>query len=295
MWRIWKYYYRLTKAPHGHAVVAAGITCVFFISLLIVSLFYRPLFAPAAALSLGGVLAMLMLISVLVSRLRARTDDLHSAIAIEKAVQRSGYALTDFFTDGAAANPSLQLFNLKVLSFCQPQNVLELGSGQTTKILSCYARKNPAVYVLTLEQDEAWVNRLRTHVSHDYRHVPLEPMKFACAGNGRQLNTLWYEDIRELHQQRFSYILVDGPDPGKPGTAHTDYSRCGILRYIPGILAESFIIMFDDAERYGETMTINALKQILHASNMRFLYFSVHGIKTQDIICSPDYSYLQSV
>jgi hypothetical protein len=28
-------------------------------------------------------------------------------------------------------------------------------------------------------------------------------------------------------------------------------------------------------------MTINALKQILHASNMRFLYFSVHGIKTQ--------------
>lgn len=295
MWQIWKYYYRLKKGPHGNAVITAAIICVFVMCLVLASLLYGPFFAPAGALALGCVLAMLVLNIVLLSRLRARIDDVHAAIATEKTLQRIGYAVTDFFMDGAAATPSLQLFNLKVLLFCRPQNILELGSGQTTKVLSCYARENPSAYVLTLEQSEGWVNRLRSLIVHDYRHLPLEKMDFQCSGTGLQLKTFWYKDIPELHKRKFHYILVDGPDSGKPGTAHTDYSRCGILRHLPSILAESFIIVFDDAERYGETMTINALKDILQASNVPFHYFSTHGIKTQDVFCSPDNSYLQSI
>lgn len=295
MWRIWNYYYKLEKGPHGNAVISAAIVCVFVTCLVIASVSYRPLVGLAASLALGCVLAMLVLNIVLVSRLRARVDDVHAAIATEKTLQRIGYAVTDFFMDGAAATPSLQLFNLKVLLFCRPKNILELGSGQTTKVLSCYARENSAAYVLTLEQNERWVNRLRSLVVHDYRYLPLEKMEFECSGTGLQLNTFWYKDIPELHKQKFHYILVDGPDSGKVGTAHSDYSRCGILRYLPSILAESFIIVFDDAERYGETMTINALKDILQASNVPFHYFSTHGIKTQDVVCSPEHSYLQSV
>lgn len=295
MWRFLNHYYRVKKGPHGLTVISASIACVFVVCSLVGGLLYAPLFAPAAALSLGCILGMLVLTTVLLTRLRAKIDDVHGSISLESALRRAGYSLTDFFTDGAAANPSLQLFNLKVLTFCQPHNVLELGSGQTTKVLSCYARNNPSAYVLTLEQDEAWVNRMRTHIVHDYRHVPLERVEFSCAGNGLRLKTMWYKDMPELHHHRFNYILVDGPDSGKPGTAHTDHSRCGILQYVPSILAESFIIIFDDAERYGETMTINALKEILHACNVRFHYFSTHGIKTQDVLCSPDNLYLQSV
>jgi hypothetical protein len=295
MWRVWNYYYRLRKGPHGLAIIATSIACLSVACLLVGGLVYQPLFAPAVAFSLACTVIVLALIAVLVSRLRAKIDDVHGAISIETTLQRAEYSLDGFFTDEAAANPSLQLFNLKVLSLFQPSRILELGSGQTTKVLSCYARKNPSAYVLTLEQDEAWVNRLRTHVAHDYRHVPLEPMEFPCAGNGRQLTTMWYKDIPALHQQTFNYILVDGPDSGKPGTAHTDYSRSGILRYMPFILDESFIIVFDDAERYGETMTINALKEILRACNVRFHYFSTHGVKTQDVFCSPDNKYLQSI
>lgn len=295
MRRVCQCYYRLKKGPHGRTLIAGAAVCCLAAGMLVASTVYSPFFLLASVFALVSVLAMAVLNAIFLVRLRAAVDDVHAAIATDRTLRRRRYHVGDFFTDGGAANSSLQLFNLKVLSFCRPNKILELGSGQTTKVLSCYARQNSSAYVLTLEQDEKWVTRLRPYVSHDYRHLPLEPTEFSLLGNGLRLNTLWYKDISELRQQRFDYILVDGPDFGTPGNVHNDYSRCGLLRYMPGILAESFVIVFDDAERYGEHMTITALKQILDAHHVRYHAFSTSGTKTQDILCSPDNRYLQSV
>jgi hypothetical protein len=288
-------FYRFNRGPHGNAVISVLIGSLLLFGALLASAVYEPLRVTVAAVAIAAVLVILNLGIVFLNLLRAKLNDTHYAISLEAGLRRAGYDLVDFFADGAAANPSLQLLHLKILRFCRPQRVLELGSGQTTKLLSCYARENSSAYVLSLEQNESWVQRLKEHVVHDYRHAPLQPTQFICSGSKLRLTTMWYQDLPELREGHFDYVLVDGPDPGTPGTSHNDYSRSGILQYLPAILSPSFVVVFDDAERYGEIMTMRALEDILKACRVQYVHFAVHGIKTQVVFCSRDHSYLRSV
>jgi hypothetical protein len=294
MWRLFHVWYKLNRGPHRNAVVGAFLASALVLALLSVEVIREPSRAPTA-IAVAAILLALDVAVALLNLLRAKLNDVHHAISLEAGLRRAGYEPADLFTDGAAASPSLQLFHLKVLRFCRPRRVLELGSGQTTKLLSCYAREDPSAYVLTLEQDEGWMERLGPHVAHHYLHVPLEPVEFTCKGTDLRLATRWYQDRPELRDAPFDYILIDGPDPGTRGTEHTDYSRCGILRLMPDILAPSFVVVFDDAERYGEIMTIDALAAILDACRVPYLRFSIHGIKSQTVFCSPDRSFLQAI
>lgn len=295
MRRIIKAYYDLTREPHRNAVLIAMLLVIVLCFSLLTGFLFPPAWTPLLAFALIVVVLLQAFTIVLIARMRAKLNDTHYAVSLDSGLSRAGYCLRDFFTDAAAANPSLQLHNLKILRFFRPQKVLELGSGQTTKLLSGYAKENPSAFVLTLEQDETWVRLLKEHVIHDYRSVPLVGKDFICRGSGRHISTTWYADMAELRDHRFDYILVDGPDHGNLGTEHTDYSRSGLLEYMPGLLADSFVVMFDDAERYGEIMTIRALKELLAACGVPHLCFSIHGVKTQVVFCSPDLSYLRSI
>jgi hypothetical protein len=289
-----KYYCKLQNRPHGMLVILGF--CIAFAGLfsLAAGVMMGKWLVYAIAVGLACAMLLLPLLVSLAVNLRAKLNDVQDAISLENGLRRAGYELTDFFTDEAAGNPSLQLVHFKILRLCRPQQILELGSGQTTKLLSCYQRQNSSAYILTLEQDENWLKKIRNEIAHDYRHVALEPKQFTCAGTGLKLSTSWYRDLPELHQRKFDYVLVDGPDHGGPGTEHVDYSRSGILQHMPDILAPSFIIVFDDAERYGETMTIQALDAILRACGIRFVRFERHGMKTQVAFCSPDFAFLRS-
>ena len=251
-----------------------------------------------ALLSAAASLVLLLtLVVLLISRLIARLTDVQALFSLECGLARSGYVLDDFYTDGAAANPSLQLLLLKCLRFSRPQRILELGSGQTTKLLTCYQKANPDSHVITLEQDADWARRMRALIpqeaqGHDYRYRPLEKRVFLDPRSCRPIHSLWYRDVADLRARRFGLILVDGPDHGAKGTEFTPYSRSGILEYIPGILDDSWILVFDDAERYGEIMTTRLCEAILSKHKRPFLRFEVHGEKSQTIFCSPSLGFL---
>lgn len=294
MWRIPHLLHAIKKGPHGTAACGAVVAVPLNLAALLTGMVYTPLLIPALAVAVCSLTLLLALTIVLSNRLRAKVNDVHYAISLESGLRRAGYKVNDFFTDEAAGSPSLQLFNWKVLRLCRPRRILELGSGQTTKLLSSYVRENPSAYALTLEQDGAWVRRLKGEIVHDYRSVPLDRREFVCQGTRLPLTTDWYGDIPELRGQ-FDYILVDGPDSRLLGTAHTNYARAGILQYLPAILAESFVVVFDDADRYGEAMTIRAFTAILRACRIGHIEFAIHGVKTQVVLCSPDLAYLRSV
>jgi hypothetical protein len=290
-----KHYYQLKNRPHGAFAVGAIIGALVGLFSLAVGIMAPDSLAHALAIGLGCTLVLLALLVAMLVKVRAKLNDVQDVISLENGLRRAGYELSDFFTDEAAGNPSLQLLHFKILQLCRPQQILELGSGQTTKLISCYQTQNPSTNALTLEQNESWFNQIRNLVIHEYRYVQLEPKEFTCEGTGLHLKTDWYMNISELHQRKFNYVLVDGPDHGGPGFDHVDYARCGILQYMPGLLAPSFIIVFDDAERYGETMTIGALEGILRASSIPFFRFGRYGMKTQVALCSPDFGFLRSV
>jgi hypothetical protein len=134
-------FYRFNRGPHGNAVISVLIGSLLLFSTLLAAAAYEPLRVPVEAVAVAAVLVVLNIGIVLLNLLRAKLNDTHYAISLEAELRRAGYDPVNFFTDGGAANPSLQLLHLKILRFCRPQRILELGSGQTTKLLSCYARE----------------------------------------------------------------------------------------------------------------------------------------------------------
>src|SRR5262245_25090404 len=115
MQRFLHFYYRFNRGPHGNVVICVLIGSVFIVGSLLAGAAYKPLMAPVAAVALGAVLVGLNLGLIVLNLLRAKLNDTHYAISLEAGLRRAGYDPPDFFTDGAAANPSLQLLHLKVL------------------------------------------------------------------------------------------------------------------------------------------------------------------------------------
>lgn len=284
-----------TRGPHASAVIVLIGLIGTAATVLALGVYFATFRYIAVAIAIGAVLLSVTVVAVLIDRLRATVNDVSYAISLDRSLKESGYAIDGFFTDGAAANPSLHLFQMKVLTFLRPRSVLELGSGQTTRVLTGYARDNPSASVVTLEQERSWFDRLRPQISHDYRSAPLEPVSFNTAGTGRHIQTEWYLTQPDLAQRKFDYILVDGPDHGSTSTAAVNYARSGILKHVPSILAASFVVVFDDADRYGVLMTVHEFQAILTRHSIRFVSFSLYGTKTQMVLCSADNAFLSSV
>jgi hypothetical protein len=227
------------------------------------------------------------------NRLRGVVNDCRSAVAVESSLRQHECELNEFFMEGAAATPSLHLLNLKVLLMCRPERVLELGSGQTTKVLSWYAEQNKGTQVITLEQDPIWADVLSSHIHHNIVVAPLVPTDFTC-GKSRKIDCGWYDVGDIFNDLTFDYVLVDGPDR-EASSRNTPFSRVGILQFLPDHLASKFVVVFDDAERSGEQRTIDLFCELLREKRTPYGRAHVHGVKRQEVVFSPDYSFLRSV
>ena len=267
----------------------------FAVLLLTTSLLYPPLQSTALVLALCLLAILGAAIILLIARLRDKIDDVQATLSLEFGLARAGHSPVNFFYDEAAATPSLQLLHFKILQFCRPASILEIGSGQTTKLLSYYSKENAAAEVITLEQDRAFWEILKPLICHTYVHAEIRPAEFKCHGTGRAVATQWFDADALLLGKKFEYILVDGPDHADPNGTFIPLYRGGILKFIPQILAQQFAIVFDDADRLSDRTTVDALKDILRANQIKHVSFDRHGIKTQAVICSPNWSFIRTV
>lgn len=286
-------YCELVKGPARLAQEAAIVT-VLGAGVLLALAATVPSLRSFATLALLGCIAILVLITILLlTRAIGRTNELLSSISLYANLISQERLPAPLFLDGAAATPSLQLQLYKCLSLMRPQAILELGSGQTTRVLATYCRDNPDCHVVTLESDPDWHRRLSQDIElsgkkHEYIWSPLKRVAVKVDGAHHPISSLWYNEVPALLGSKFQLILVDGPDSGG------QFSRSGILNYLPAILAPSYVIVFDDAERAGERMTIDACERALAAAGLEFVRFGVKGIKDQAVFCSRDLMYLQS-
>jgi hypothetical protein len=123
--------------------------------------------------------------------------------------------------------------------------------------------------------------------SHDYRFAEMTDREFVCPGTNIRIRTNWYFGVEGLLSKKFNLILIDGPNGDEI------YSRSGILEYLPGILDDTFVIIVDDAERYGEITTMRLLRKLLNHSKIDWLSFEVNGIKRQYVFCSRNLGFLR--
>ncbi len=185
---------------------------------------------------------------------------------------------------GYAANCSLLYFLVKLLVEKRPNKILELGSGETTKLLFRYVKENSSSDVLVLEDNIGWYNNIKQNfIAERFSYIckPLAELEV----DDRLCN--WYSyDFLELNQQekKFNLILIDGPKGVRR------FSRFGIVKYFFDIIdKDNFLIIFDDSSRKGEEDTINYLLQLFDEKKVDYTKFDLYGSKKQTCIASENF------
>lgn len=179
----------------------------------------------------------------------------------------------------------------RVLNETRPKRILELGLGQSTRMIAQYAAAFQDVEHIVVEHDPEWVEFFCNDfpLPKNTKVVMLEremaPYKDAEA-------VRVFKGFKETFQgQKFDFISVDAP----LGSDMKQYSRIDILCLMPDCLKNSFVIMIDDTERKGETRTISEMENCLNSNNIAYKRGQYSGKKDCTLISSLDLSFLASL
>lgn len=179
----------------------------------------------------------------------------------------------------------------RVLNEIRPQHILELGLGQSTRMIGQYIASQSDAEHFVVEHDPAWIdffsrdfalcNRSKI-VKLDREMIPFREAEAVRVFRG-------FEE--QFKGQKFDFISIDAPLGGDM----KQYARIDVLKMLPDCLADSFIIMIDDTERSGETNTVNAMKEQLKQNNITFATGRYSGSKDCIVICSEDLKFVCSM
>ena len=159
-------------------------------------------------------------------------------------------------------------------------NVLELGVGQTTTVLSAYSRFSGA-RVLSLEENAFWADALARQCGSELHRVSHAPLVQSAR------NTRWY-DLRavggELPSGRVDLFLVDGP------TGTRRVSRAGILDVFFDLCADEWLVFWDDVHRAGDLESFVLFLNEARARRTDVKVGFCTGAKTVGVAFTPKYS-----
>lgn len=177
----------------------------------------------------------------------------------------------------------------RILNIIKPTDILEMGLGQTSRILSRYYNHYESSYDI-IENDRQWYEFVKKEEElPNGINVHIIPTKTVSLEN-YETNALRYEDISPVVKNRkFQFISIDGPRGSER------MSRTDILDYIPDCLADSFCIMLDDYQRVGEKDMIDAMTSILNENGIKYCQH-VYGVdKEFCVTCSSDLYFLTTM
>lgn len=188
----------------------------------------------------------------------------------------------------AAGYPMLYLI-YRVLQDLKPQNILELGLGESSRLTIQYAKEYLKVKLNIIEHDQDWLSFFANEMSDSQSFVSILPITQTLVGNN--LFTNHYENLYEtIKDYIYDFIIIDGPW-GAPW-----HSRNQILEIVENnLLAEKFVIIMDDYDRRGEKQTINNLYDLLHKKNISYLSGVYSGNKDVVVVCSENYKFITSL
>ncbi len=192
----------------------------------------------------------------------------------------------------AAGYPLLYVL-FRTLSDCAPRRILELGMGQSTRMIAQYAARHADCTHWVVEHDEDWIAFFLRNFSLPKQTTLLRMNLTHNAETPGACTVPAYEDFhRRLHGQVFDLILIDGP---YGATDAAVASRTDVLDLLPGCLARSFAILLDDTHRGGEQKTLEIIKARLTASGIAHKAAAYRGEKECALIASADQRYLCSL
>lgn len=216
--------------------------------------------------------------------LEKQNRELLFASIFRDSIQDSNWVTNKSFSAfQAAANYSLLYKLFKIYDIVKPQNILEFGLGQSTRLTGQYISAHSEAKALVIDDDEEWIRIYKSQISDTNRmrikKLPVGDFKYEKISSEKG-EYVGLESI--IKQAKYNLIIVDGP------VGHLrEYSRTNIVSLI-GNLAESWIVIFDDAERPGEQNTMNIFHKELRRLKIEYVDFEFSAAKSQHYFCSKD-------
>ena len=177
----------------------------------------------------------------------------------------------------------------RVLNEIRPVNILELGLGQSTNMISQYVAAVESCNHIVIEHDEKWIEFFKNN--HELTEKSKILQKDWSTETFEGVEVRQYKDFSEGTEGKFDFIFIDGPLGGDM----PEYARVDVARIMPDCLADNFVIIIDDYCRSGEQHTVNYMRKVLREHNIDFKEGQYRGEKDLLLICSPTNSFLTSM
>lgn len=197
----------------------------------------------------------------------------------------------DFSPGSWAVDYGLLYTLYRVLNDVHPQNILEFGLGQSSKMIYQYVSFNEDndTNAITVEHDGDWIDFFMKNIQGRY-NLNVSRLQLESVFYKNKFKTYFFSNLRDLiGEKKFDCILIDAPY----GTER--FSRCQIIDYIPTCLADNFCIIIDDYNRRGEKDTAMALCAALYQANIPYQATVLYGIKEHYLICSEKWKFLTTI
>lgn len=179
----------------------------------------------------------------------------------------------------------------RVINELHPKRILELGLGQSTKLISQYTRAFKPEKHWVVEHDQAWIDFFAKNYDlpeeTKIMHCPLVYENYVETEGVRQFGGF----ADKIKDETFDFIVIDAPFGGDM----KEFARVDVLKKLPGCLNKSFVIVFDDCNRCGELHTYEAMLKKLEENGVRYKTGTYYGDKTIKVICSEDNGFVTSM
>lgn len=228
--------------------------------------------------------------------------DMYYGMLFNQITQNSPWLTDKAFAPGGWAVDYCFLYTMfRSLNACKPNNIIELGLGQTTHMLSQYATwryvnaKTRLCLHTTYEHDSEWIEffKSQSHVALNIKQCKLVKDTSVVIDGETYEHVNYYSDFINLtsNGNKYDFVVIDAPFGTKP------YSRIHVLELIANNLIneEHFVIMIDDMNREGEQNTFKKCQEMLKARGVKFKTQIYSGEKEHVIIVSDSLKFLTSM
>ena len=219
------------------------------------------------------------------------------AEVFNSTICESSWPLNKSFSPCRAAISYLGLYLLyRILDEIKPKSILEMGLGQSTKMISQFVSQEPERIHYVVENNKDWVafylNNNTVPQNTKLTFLDSEIRQFKGA------KVLAYKGFEETFKDmKFDFITIDGPGGVPPGLPRPSgkYSRIDILSILPECLNSSFVITLDDAQQTMEKNTAREICAVLDAAHIKYKFTTYYGVRGVALWASADQGFLCSL
>ena len=227
-------------------------------------------------------------------RVTKKLNELLYATRFHDSIKQSRWYLNQSLALGEMAIDYGTAYTLfRVLDKMHPNNLLEFGLGQSSKIIHQYSNHYQKE-VLTIEHDADWIGFFLTECEDIHMHVRQTDL---CITIYKQKPTLTYKNIQSVvKDEKYDFIFVDGPfgndiSDNKP----YEYARTQIVDIIKNNLAEDFCIIMHDYESKGVKNTVTDVLNILKDNQIKYCTSITFAAQKNILICSESLHFLATM